>query len=224
MRISGIIFAMATVLAAGCVSDNTQNASLVLRKNQAPNADCTLSGEDSGSFIARGVIDVSLANQGYVLTPLLQLRTVAFDMADPLQRAVSLGGAEIAIEGADPFTQRFAGIIEPQQSFSVSFIAVPDEVVDSVGAGLAPGDVEQVVAEIRVFGDLGGGEIESNRFDYPVDICNECLRINAGSCAGFAPSGNQLCFPGQDIYGVECCTSSTTGELVCPGVPEEPPA
>lgn len=214
---SGLV--LATAISAGCVADNAQNASLVLIKNQAPNDDCSLSGSDTGTFIARGVIDVSLANRGYVMTPLLELRTQAFDNEDPLSRSVSLEGAEVSVEGT-AFTQRFAGIIQPQQQFSVSFIAVPDEVVQSVGGGLAEGGVAQVIAEITVFGDLGGGEVESNEFAYPVDICNGCLKINAGSCAGFTPSSGQLCFPGQDIYGVECCTSSTTGELVCPGVPE----
>ncbi|HVU04012.1 MAG TPA: hypothetical protein VHE30_19770 [Polyangiaceae bacterium] len=72
-----------------------------------------------------------------------------------------------------------------------------------------------LVATIKVFGrSLGGKDVESGDFSFPIDVCNRCLidyshADTAGACltpTGF--EGDKICQPGQD-QTVDCraCTS-----------------
>jgi hypothetical protein len=75
-----------------------------------------------------------------------------------------------------------------------------------------------VTAEVVVFGDLNGGDVESVPFFYPVDVCDGCLKIDRGPCSGlpddFEPEQGGECNPLQDA-AADCCTDAD-GDDVCP--------
>ncbi len=77
-----------------------------------------------------------------------------------------------------------------------------------------------------MFGDLDGSDVESDPFIYPVEVCNGCMLIDNGDCAGLGDDfegaqGGNPCNPLQDVP-VDCCTSG--GDAGLPGtvVPPRP--
>jgi hypothetical protein len=45
-----------------------------------------------------------------------------------------------------------------------------------IAGGLAPGGTKLVLAEVKVFGEtLGGDDLESGEFQWPIEVCNGCL-------------------------------------------------
>jgi hypothetical protein len=88
---------------------------------------------------------------------------------------------------------------------------------------LATGDVNgssasmTVNAHVRVFGSTTTQDMESDPFDYPINVCNGCLVRNVLPCPyTSAPvlTGN-VCNLSQD-EPVDCC--SLNGNLVCPAI------
>lgn len=226
--------ALALATAGGCASDNASSATLVILQNQIPDTSCQIPVAKGGSFLGRGRIDVSAAGGGYIMTPLVESRAENLDSNDPFQRSISVEGAQVSLTfadeslvdvaglqaaGATDFTQRFSAVIEPGSLAALSLVALPQAVLDDLDTSLSEGDVTQVLSHVVVFGELGGGDVESNEFAYPIDVCKGCLLVDAGSCVGYQDSGELLCFPGQDSFPVECCTGSD-GSRVCPAVAE----
>jgi hypothetical protein len=88
---------------------------------------------------------------------------------------------------------------------------------------LATGDVgiaasSMVVnARVRVFGSTNSSDVESDPFDFPINVCNGCLVASVLPCPVLnAPlnRGNE-CNIAQDRI-VDCC--SLNGSLVCPAI------
>jgi hypothetical protein len=209
-------FSIIAALGAGCVADSAQNNSLVLLKNQAPDANCNVAGADNGTFIGAGILDIA-DGDAYFMTPLIELRTEVFDSNDPLARSVTIQGAEVSIDGFDTFSERFSVVMPPNSSIGALI-----RLVDRADMNVAAGD--SLLAEVVVFGETAGSSVESNTFDYPIDVCDGCLRSGETTpCTSFQAPDGELCFPGQDSFGVACCTDSA-GTLQCPGFLEPPPA
>jgi hypothetical protein len=232
-RWAATFLAGAAACAAGCVDNNAGDATLIILQNQVPDSSCQVQSSRSTTFRGRGVIDAEVAGP-YVLTPLVESRAESLDSSDPFQRSISVEGADVSLTFADEslvnvdqlrdtgnldFTQRFTAILEPGSLAALSLISLPQAVLDDLAGSLAPGDVTLVLADVTVFGRLGGGRIESNTFAYPMDVCIGCRQRDVGSCVGYEDSGELQCFPGQDDYFIDCCISSS-GARVCPAVPE----
>lgn len=207
---SFLSLSIAAALAGGCIADSAQNSSLVLLKNQPPNADCTVAGNDTGAFVGSGIMDISQTDI-YVMTPLVELRIQAFNSDDRLQRSVTVQGAEIDL-GDGAFSKRFSIVMEPNSTIGASF-----QLIDP---NTAVADGETIFATVKIFGETGGSDIESNEFEYPIDICDGCLKRGVATpCREFQAPTEESCFPGQDSFTVECCTDSTGAEQ-CPGFVE----
>lgn len=82
-----------------------------------------------------------------------------------------------------------------------------------------------MVANLTVYGTLGGGRIDAEPFQYPITIIGDNNGITFGTttpCDSMplgARAGNP-CNPFQDGV-VDCCLSSTNAVL-CPAVMESP--
>jgi hypothetical protein len=204
--------------AAGCTTESGE--SMVILQNQVPEAGCVIPGGATPTFRSRGVIDVE-SGDGYVFTPVVQSRVEGDD------RLIAVRGADVELtfpegdfsadEGLTRFSQAFSGTIEPGGSAGFGFIIIPRGLLDRIGDDLGSGGSMQVTAEVVVFGDLNGGDVESVPFIYPVDVCEGCLKIDNGDCGalpeGFEPSQGGECNLLQDAI-VDCCTAG--GTEFCP--------
>jgi hypothetical protein len=91
-----------------------------------------------------------------------------------------------------------------------------------------PGTLVRLVTYARFFGkSLGGQSVESNEFEFPIDICNGCLiafsnnpLYPAPNCVGNAGTNMAMpvipCVTGQDL--VVDCAACQNGNANCRGV------
>ena len=142
----------------------------------------------------------------------------------PCFEAAALG--DLAASGVTKFRSLFSAPLAPNMGLSTAaFDLVPTaairEIVRKVGTIPEGAHLRaQIVATARVYGQLGGNEVESPPYVYPVTVCNDCVvNILPTSCAetpkSFAARKGNSCNPYQDGT-LDCCRDGTA--LVCPAV------
>lgn len=233
MRTRYVAVALAVSLAA-CADDT--GGGLVIRQNLAPpETGCIFQPEATSPYFARGTISM-FSPSPYVMTPLIESRITAMDGMES-QRTVLVRGArvDLRIEGATAdnasiditaadfpagslkFTSLFSAPVAPNGGLSVGdFDLVPTAVIAELRSrfGNMRNVNVQLVGAIKVYGDLGGDEVESDSFEYPVTVCTDCIVNNIGECPSpdTVRTGNP-CNPFQDGI-VDCCTQANG--LLCP--------
>jgi hypothetical protein len=162
----------------------------------------SFSANPSQSVIPSGALDIDFGFSPYVAEFLVGNQLVA--QGDPTvprteTSYVQVQGAIVRITAADgtaitSYTDLGGGGIPPAVGGSPGFLAIHFTIVDSatVQAVGAPLDVNQearVITYTKIFGKTYGGQyVESNEFEFPVDICRGCLveftpaDINTVSC------------------------------------------
>ena len=222
---------LSIVALAGCLAHSGDEGMVVLNNTAITGNMCTLLGTAGQAFQTQGVIS-SLSPFAYVLTPFLQSKISVgdpTDVAQVLQRTIQLQGARVDLSVAggkvslpnNHFAALFSGDLPPQGTANVGFDLVPPEDIAAINSALGPATTPgsvTVIASAVVYGTMGGNEIDSNPFQYPVTVCNNCVVTDLGACkglmAGTISVGNP-CNPYQDGV-LDCCEG--TG-LVCPAVP-----
>jgi hypothetical protein len=227
-----------TLMLVGCVSQGDEGMTVI--NNTAVSGDtCTLSGGEDQPFKSHGQI-YALSPIGYTLTPLISSRvTLGTEVnADPLQKTIFLRGADvtltlkaISVETGGQFTVTqkdtvveqfgvlFAGSLPPSGSVNVAFEVIPPATLRSIlgmaGAPSTSGVTAEVVASVVVRGDLGGDEVKSNTFEYPISVCTDCVINVTGNCpAAGTPRTGDACNMFQDGI-VDCCVAPDN-TLTCP--------
>lgn len=212
----------------GCAAEGAE--SIQILRNQAPGDECVIPTDTGGEFQPRGRIDVA-AGSGYLFTPLVQSNVEPSESAG---RWIFVEGADVSLEfvGANApsgdfgdllnFRSLFSGSIEPGGVSTFAFDVVPKQLLSQLTVNVD--DPLQVVASIELVGTLDGSDVESNTFNYPVEICNGCLTNVLGACLGLDESIDirlgGVCQTLQDGV-IDCCTDDAGG-LVCPAVPIVP--
>ncbi len=214
-------------LAAACV-DGAADAPMRILGNVVPEEGCAV---DSSSklFNDDGIIEAS-STIGYVFTPSVinEITVVDGERVGPKTIYVTHARVEIAFYDAAfsadaallTFQTPVAGVIDPGGGTSAfSFEIVPQELLAAIGVQLGPVAIPapRTVLDVRVqmVGTKGGGEVESNIFRYPVEVCVGCLRVDQGACAtlptDFSAATGGTCNLVQD-GALDCCDNFT----VCP--------
>ncbi|MDB4955393.1 MAG: hypothetical protein JWO36_2962 [Myxococcales bacterium] len=215
----------------GCVDANTDGA-LLITKNVAPGMGCTFTADVLEPFLAMGTLDTRVGGP-YILHPQLRSRITA-DITNPLnidQRTVILQGANISISFPNPpagftidttllqFRQLFSAPIAPNGGLTdVSFLIIPSTISRAVFPQLTANVPTIVaVASVVVDGQMGGGTVTSQPFQFPVNLTTG-LVIDNGTCPlpmtfGTIRAGDP-CNPSQD--GVVDCCRDAAGNLRCP--------
>jgi hypothetical protein len=229
---------IAVIALAACA--NTGDEGMIVLNNTAVGSSCTLSGTTSQPFIAHGEI-FARSPTGYVLTPLIQSRVMSASSVDDSQRTIFLSGANISlevkavsIERADgsfvngpaitlaqpQFSTLFSASLPPSGTVNVGFEMIPPQalrqILSASGAGATDSMRAEVLATVNILGTLGGDEIESAPFSFPVSVCNNCVVNIVGTCP--LPSGTPVrtgnaCNAFQD-GAVDCCLNGDSA--ICP--------
>ncbi len=219
---------------SGCAPDD-DDSSLIMLHNLAPDEGCTTSPNLSETALGSGVIDVN-ATQGYFFTPLVQ------NTASTLEGAILVSQRLALVEGVNvkvtfpqgalsdgtisslndsnllEFSQRFSVTVQPDDGLlALSFFALPVQLLAALRGQTGVGLDANV--EVQLFGTMGGSDIESQEFNYPVFICEGCLANYVGTCetAPANPRTGGNCQVLQDGI-VDCCGPSPAGPLTCPSV------
>lgn len=230
MRLALFTLAPALVLGA-CVSHGDEG--MVVLNNTAVGAatSCSLSGDPSQPFQPMGMIS-TLSPGPYLVTPLIQSRITAdpTNAGQITQRTIQLQGAHIHLSfpagsttvTTDPgnlnFDALFSADLPPQGTANVAFGLIPAGLI--ADAGKLGGTVHiEVLADVTIFGSLGGDRVDASPWQYPVTICNDCVVNNLGTCTMGITASNKgnPCNVFQDGV-VDCCTDGTTGAIRCPAM------
>jgi hypothetical protein len=183
--LAGLVIATGAlaVVTSACVHDDSSFfVQAAIYPQPQGSGTCTYTANPSQNFISHGTLDVAFARQ-YRAVFLLANQLVA--QSNPNQ--VQTETANINVQGAivrdtdaagnqlDKFTSLTSGTVYAAVGGTPGYSAIDATVVSPTAAGAA-GNGKTVVAYIKFYGHtLGGQYIESNEFEYPVDICNGCL-------------------------------------------------
>jgi hypothetical protein len=226
--------ALAVAVAPGC-AHNDQSFFIdhvISPPIRAEGANCTFDGARTSPALFSGSVDVGIAKSYQaVVTVVNQLLPKA--KADELRletARIQISGATVRVTQADgtlldEYTNLTTGTVDPQLgSAAVEVVAISPLVMDAFRGKVAAGardslkklklcdrSASQIVtANIKVFGrTLGGQDIESNEFTYPISVCRGCLvdfTCAAGvraRCDGLPVSTDERCksvpcYIGQD--------------------------
>jgi len=232
-------------IAPGCADSESV---LFIRQVQIPQKSsgntCTVDTSPTSSHRAAGVLDVAIASQ-YRASLLVGSQLVDRGSKDDLRTETSrvqMEGSEVYLTDSagrtigGPYTVPSAGLIDPANGSNPSFGLVESVLVDSVTASkLASelsaqprGTIRRLTSHVRVFGrTLGGTEVESGEWKYPIDVCFGCLvtypreadspSIQGPDCLATGDEEPAVpCEPGQD-ESVDCriCHALASSSDVC---------
>jgi hypothetical protein len=217
--------------AAGC--EENESMLFIVGVLALEDTDCKLTSQGSATLRTRGVLDVSLRS-GYTAGLLVGSQLTQRGSRDQLRTEtarLSLRGAEVTLETAagEPiaeYTTIGTGFANPSAGSEPGFGAIAADLIPP-GAPLAEG---LVVARVRVFGDtLGGQEVESNEYSFPIYVCSGCLITYPGDAADMNQGAgvylcavrsdratvteDRVCALGQDI--AVPCTICAAQSAVC---------
>jgi hypothetical protein len=221
--ITGALFA--GVVAPACASNDQ---SVFIRQVAAPpasrqNGSCLYTVDPTLPFLSEGTLDVGVRDDYYArLIYGNQLSARADRTANRTEsNRVTLNGAVVRVTTTDgtlirEFTSVSTGFADPAvgdtPSYGVLAVTIIDRATrDLLANGLNKrADTKLVIANVKGFGQtLGGVDVESNEFSFPIRVCKGCLvsfeksnDVNlqpAPNCLLALAEGTPLpCLAGQD--------------------------
>ena len=223
-----LLLAAGLTFQLGCTADGADPIQIL--RNQVPGADCVIPTDSAGAFLSRGIIDVN-STGGYLFTPLVLSDAEANEVA---ARRFFAEGADVDIEfvGANiptvsgglessiSFRTLISGSIDASATSTFAFEIVSPALLADLVDDVTPTNPVQLVASVKLVGNLEGNDVESNTFNYPVEVCSGCLTNVIGACEGLEEtdiSSGGACNPAQD--GITDCCTAPDGSLTCPAVP-----
>lgn len=196
-RIWGFVFGGVVVASVGGLSLSAcahDDSTIFIQSVLAPplvapgTPTCVYTADPTQETISSGKLDIAL-RQTYDAAFLLANQIVARgDPSAPQTETsfVNIKRAVVRITDSNgmvlnSYTRLVSAVIDPAQGTTPGYAAVfPVMIIDqgtvaSLG-NLAFDDVRRLVVFIKFSGDtLGGQYVESDEFQFPVDVCNECL-------------------------------------------------
>lgn len=196
--------------ATGCV-DNDSTLFIVQVQAATVDNECTVSADPAALFRSRGLLDISL-QQSYGASLLVGNQLVRRGDANRLRTEtgrVQLYQADVEVYDftaalISSFSQPISGFVDVSTGTDPGFGVTSVMLVDpgAVDAVAAAGGVSEVVAQVRVLGEtLGGLEVETGFWSFPIVVCTGCVTIvEPETCEDdFVPT----CAVGQDTTKVD---------------------
>lgn len=191
-------------LSAGCAHDDSSFfiQAVIFPQPQGAGTECTYSANPSQDFLSRGTLDTAFRSE-YDAVFLVADQLVTESNPNQVQTETS----NITIQGAtvrdtdaagntlDNFTSLTSGTVYAAVGGTPGYAAISATVISqkaAQAAGNLAGGTKTLVGYVKFYGHtLGGDYIESNEFEFPVDVCYGCL-VSFGSaninCAYQAPN------------------------------------
>lgn len=238
--LTAVLSAAMSLVAVGCADEAGDGALRIIRNEFIDTDTCTITGSSTAPSRSIGAIEV-FSPVDYQITPVVQNYATSSSGKYTAQRTAFLEGARVDLEFSDPnvftaaeltqmqtdgltkFTSPFAAAVTPDNSTSgMIFSIVPIELLAKISPKLSVTRPSvTITARMRVFGQMGGGEVQSESFVFPVRVCDSriagtaCVIATVAGACGVAtdPRVGNPCNPFQD-GPVDCCTSGTN--VICP--------
>jgi hypothetical protein len=199
-------------LATGC-AENDSSVFIVGVFNLS-SSDCLAKPDAEAELMFAGTIDLAFTTT-YDAALLVGNQLTQQGNRERLRTETSrmrLQGADVTLfrpDGSEvSFTTSASGFVHSADGVDPSYAAVSAQLVRD--GDLPPGtDSGIAIARVRVFGEsLGGEDVESGDFDFPINVCNGCLVrfppeaiLENGQCVADAEVQQEqtVCYFGQDV-------------------------
>jgi hypothetical protein len=179
-------------------------------------SDCVARPDAQAEFLAQGVLDYAFA-EGYVAAVQVGNQLTQQGNRDKIRTETSrihlqgVTGSVFDVGGGETdFEAIGTGFVHPAAGTTPGLAAMFVNLVDADSlSAIEAGGEGLIVVRFRVYGTtLGGKEIESGDFDYPIFVCNGCLvNYPASAYDPASPVGTYLC--GQTVE------TTTEEEKIC---------
>ena len=242
--VAGSLAALALAGLGALVPACADNESTIFVRNVlSAGSDCTVSPDPGGLSRPSGLLDVALRSE-YVASLLVGNHLVARGDGNRLRTETSrvrLYATEVEVLDASgavlgrsdgsvaAFSVPISGFAEPAAGATPGFGIAGTVLIDAATAASfrsslgASGATANVIARVVVRGrTLGGTEVETPPFEYPITICSGCLVAFPAEtddpakpgldCDVAVQAADPICLPGQD-EAVPC--SLCRGNPVC---------
>ncbi len=175
----GLLLAGTGLLGSSCAdNDSTLFIYGVIDINRSQ---CVASADAGSVLLASGVMD-RLFHNGYEAAILVGSHLTERGSREKLRTETSrlnINGAQITLYGTNGATinvdSAATGLVNPASGTDPGLAAVFARLVRPEDMDYL-GPEGQIIARIKILGTtLGGQEIESGEFDYPITLCNGCL-------------------------------------------------
>ena len=202
-------------------------STLFVQSVLAESDDCTVTPDPGALMRLGGTMDVALASE-YGVSLLVANHLVARGDENRLRTETSrvhLYASEVEVQDASgnvlsSFSVPIAGFADPSRGDSPGFGVAGTILIDAGtaqaarGALQGTGGTQNLIARVVVLGrTLGGTEVETPPFDYPVTLCYGCL-------VAFPPEADDPASPGFDC---DAAAEVQTEGLCRPGQDEAVP-
>lgn len=188
LALSGFLISTALVASACAHNDASIIVHGVLAPPQPQNGACTFTADPTQPEESSGVLDVALL-ASYTPEVLVGNQLIARNDNVNLKAEtarVTLQGAVVHVDDTagneiNSFTSLSSGFIDPGSSGVPSYGPIALTLIDpktsaAMASSLPSRGTKRVIAHFTVFGQTAGGDdIESDEFQFPIDVCNGCL-------------------------------------------------
>ena len=230
------ILLVSVLLLASCRAETGDNV-LEIQRNRVATGECTADGGGTENILGSGIIDVFTTSSGYLFRPEIfnNLQpTIGTDIQPSGQIFLESVNAEISVRDSDQsdaissalesanltqLNRSISGAIGAGDLLVSGFEILPVEALEVINQNLPLGEFVGLDVEVQVFGNLHGGDVSSNKFGYPIEVCHGC-RIGgvfpdcANLPANVPESEPGACGTLQESGVVFCCEFE--GETLCP--------
>jgi hypothetical protein len=223
LALSGLALSLAAIV-PGCTAD-VQSMMYVRQVQGLVAPQCVVDNSPESVAISGGTLDIAFRTE-YVANLLVGNQLVgrgAPELSRTETSNIQLRSAVVRVENSagqqlSAYTIPVNGFVEASRAGAVSYGIVAVPLVDTTAA-LAAGTEKgprRLFSRVRVIGEtLGGSEVESAEFGFPITVCNGCLvsfpadsddpAIDGPDCDAVAASAVTAaqCIFGQDA-AVDC--------------------
>jgi len=238
---------MAVVMGAGLAACADNESSVFIRQVMKPSeSTCTFAADPSAVAYSEGILDVAFRTE-YSAGLLVGSQLVQRGSAEQVRTETSrlrIEGSEVRIEDVNgavikEYSVPTSGFIDASAGTTPGWGIVSTVLLDgatgaaqrdSMLSGGTTAEIRRFVSVVKVFGTtLGGQELTSGEFRFPINVCYGCLVAfppeaadplkpmpNCLATGDSASNASSSCTMGQD-EAVDCrvCTSSGYPDTLC---------
>jgi hypothetical protein len=199
-----LALATGVILSGGCVDNDT---TIFVRQCQAIVVDdeCIVTNDPSALALTSGTLDVSFGDSVYVACMLVGNQLVPRGNPDrtlPESSRVHFYKVDVEVlDAAENFVTSFtvpvSGFADPAAGSEPGFGWTCAPILDAGSAQAFAAAPQIAISRIKVYGrSLGGLELETDWWDFPIFVCNGCLGCNEPQDC--EDELGQVCQYGQD--------------------------